>query len=199
MQEWIKETLGYELHLNPIGWSGVSGVADIFMVAINLFLLLTIWHGIRNIRETRKSRDADMMNLVLEQMQAIKPSINELNVKAREGLDWENNEEARRKAHEAMIGLQRVGYLGVSGMINKRHLIEMWGPMFVEQWNRLGPYVRKIRIENGEPPELAEGAFSRKDFEKFARMSSRYLKRHYKAVSRNFSLDPRQVAHETDV
>ena len=60
--------------------------------------------------------------------------------------------------------------------------------MFIDQWNRLGPYVRKVRIENGEPAELSDGAFSRKDFEKFAQMSSRYLRRHYRAVSKNFSL-----------
>ncbi len=64
--------------------------------------------------------------------------------------------------------------------------------MFVEQWNQLEPYVQRIRQENGEPVTLADGAFSRKDFERFAQKSSHYLKRRYRAVSENFSLSRSQ-------
>ncbi|MEX0382549.1 hypothetical protein V6X02_04340 [Spiribacter sp. 1M153] len=126
MRDWLNNSFGYELSLNPIDWSGVSGVADILMVFINIFLLATVWHGIRNIRETRKSRDADMMHLVLEQMNTLKPAIRTLKEKQRHAvIDWDQDEEACQKAHEITVGLQRVGYLGVAGMINKRHLIEM--------------------------------------------------------------------------
>ena len=151
MREWLNSTLGYELHLNPIDWSGVSGVADILMVLINIFLLATVWHGIRNIRETRKTRDADMMNLVLQQVQAIKPAISELKQKESQGLDWDSDEEARKRAHEITIGLQRLAYLGVTGMINKRHLIEMWGQCSSTSGIVSGPMSERFGSRTGNP------------------------------------------------
>lgn len=188
MKDWLANQFQYELNLNPVGWAGVSGMADILMVFINLFLLITVWQGIRNIRETRKSRDAEMMNLVLGQIEAIKPSMSALKEKPAD-IDWENDPVARKLANDISIGLQRLGYLGMTGMINKQHLMEMWGPTFVSQWNRVAPFVRRIREANGEPPELKDGAFSRKDFEKFAQLSSKYLRRGYKAVAGNFRLE----------
>lgn len=181
------QLLEYEFRLTPIDWSGVSGMADILMVIINLLLLATVWQGIRNIRETRKSRDAEMMNLVLEQIQAIKPAMRELHHLPRP-IDWANDQEAQANANTISIGLQRIGYLGASGLINKKHLIEMWGPTFVAQWNLIGPFVQDLRKKNGEPEHLKDGAFSRKDFERFATVSSKYLKRHYRAVADNFRL-----------
>jgi len=187
MFDWIAENLGYDLKLNPIDLSGISGMADILMVLINILLLITVWQGIRNIRETKKSRDAEMMTLVLGQIEEIKPSIKDLN---RFGCydNWKNNKVALNHAQIISTRLQRLSYLGEHGLINRKHLIEMWGPIFVTEWGRLQDFVKDIRKKNNEPTDLDAGAFSRKDFERFAYKCSRYLTKHYPLMADKFHI-----------
>lgn len=186
MEKIIENFFGYQLSLNPIDWSGVSGISDVLMLLINLFLLITVFHGMKSIRETKMTRDADMMTLVLEQIEPIKSDMYLIRHSGNYS-EWCENEKVVQAANRISIGLQRLGYMGLSGMINKRHLIEMWGPSFVQQWKLLEPFVKDLRDKNNEPRELSKGAYSRKDFERFAMASSKYLAKNYKEVSGKFS------------
>jgi hypothetical protein len=181
MLELLSQTLGYSLDLDPINWSGVSAMADVFLIVINVLLLASIVLGVRSLHETKKSRDADMMTLVLEQIEPIKADMRLL---AQSGTyeAWKNNDETKRAAQNISVRLQRLAYMGRTGLINQKHLIEMWGPTFVKQWQTLKPFVQDVRVNNQEPANLEDGAFSRKDFELFAAICEQYLSSNYPAV-----------------
>ncbi|OOF02972.1 hypothetical protein BZG81_13005 [Salinivibrio sp. MA607] len=70
-------------------------------------------------------------------------------------------------AYRVSIVMQRLSYMAMSGLISREHFSKMWGPAFIKAWDSLEPYIHHKRFLNGEPLTLAEGAYSRNDFEKY--------------------------------
>lgn len=165
-----------ELALNPLDWSGVSAITSILMLLINVFLLLSIIFAYRTIKEEVKNRDSSLLLWAMDEMSKIKSdlallrdagvyAIGEL---GNEGYEAAWPKETIEAAYRVSIVMQRLSYMAMSGLISKEHFSKMWGPAFVRAWASLEPYIHHKRSLNGEPLTLAEGAYSRNDFEKYA-------------------------------
>lgn len=165
-----------EVVLNPLDWDGVSAIASILMLFINLFLLISIIFAYRTIKEEVKNRDSSLLIWSMEEMTKIKPDIRllsgageyamgELGKKSHK-VKWSDDELAA--AQRVSVTMQRLSYLAEAELISKEHFSNMWGPMFTDAWTKLEPYIQHKRHAKGEPLSLADGAYSRKDFERFA-------------------------------
>jgi len=164
-----------ELVLNPLDWSGVSAITSILMLLINVFLLVSVIFAYRTIKEEVKNRDSSLLLWAMDEMSKIKPDLSLLHNADRYSYgelgseDYEvawapENVEA---AYRVSIVMQRLSYMAMSGLISKEHFSKMWGPAFVKAWDSLELYIHHKRFLNGEPLTLAEGAYSRNDFEKY--------------------------------
>ncbi|MFC0444264.1 hypothetical protein ACFOD1_03015 [Pseudidiomarina halophila] len=166
-----------EVVLNPLDWDGVSAIASVLMLFINLFLLISIIFAYRTIKEEVKNRDSTLLIWAMEEMSKIKPDIHVLKDageyasgqlgKSTHKVKWSG--ELRAAAQRVSVTMQRLSYMAEADLISKEHFSNMWGPMFADAWNRLEPFVQHKRHLEREPLTLADGAYSRKDFEKFAR------------------------------
>ncbi|GAL31210.1 hypothetical protein JCM19239_2569 [Vibrio variabilis] len=85
-----------------------------------------------------------------------------------EGFQVKWSEKELESAYKVSIVMQRLSYMAMAELISIEHFSKMWGPAFVKAWVALEPYVHHKRHTNGEPLKLAEGAYSRNDFEKYA-------------------------------
>lgn len=129
-------------------------------------------------KENAKNRSIEILFRANEYIDEIKDDIAVIRAKAVDVPNWEDDDKESIAKAAALIPdeeankvsrvLQRLSYLVRAELIPEEHLIEMWGPLFVEMWLSLEPWVKDKRIQNGEPIQLREGAFSRKDFEWFA-------------------------------
>lgn len=168
---------GIAFDLSPIDWAGISGIADVLLVVLNVVLIASLIIGYRGIREAATARNADMLVWAISQIEEVKSElgvlyeapdyVQQLTGTRADGAGWSDRE--RDAAYRVSIRLQRLAYLARSGMISKEHLIEMWAPTFVRSWEKLEPWVKDLRLSNGEPVAVEDGGFSRKDFELFAR------------------------------
>lgn len=70
--------------------------------------------------------------------------------------------------------MQRLSFFANKKIIPSEDFIEMWGPLFIEMWLILEPWILQKRINNGESLSFREGAYSRKDFESFAAECASY-------------------------
>ena len=168
--------------LSTFDWQAVGALAAVITVLLTAILLAGVFFGYRNLREAVRTRDASLFTWAILRMEELKPHLAVLrsalgsdSSKDAEGNSQSRHLEIEASAHRVTVELQRLAYLANSGLISEIHLREMWGPTFVEAWELLEEWVKNKRRENGEPIELEKGAFSRKDFERFAVM----CKKHY--------------------
>lgn len=165
-----------QVALNPLDWSGVSAITSILMLFINFFLLVSVIFAYRTIKEEVKNRDSSLLLWAMDEMSKIKSDLSFLHDAGNFGsgeLGSENHEivwsqETVEAAYRVSIVMQRLSYMAMSGLISKEHFSKMWGPAFIKAWDALEPYIHHKRFLNGEPLTLAEGAYSRNDFEKYA-------------------------------
>lgn len=165
-----------QVTLNPLDWSGVSAITSILMLFINIFLLVSVIFAYRTIKEEVKNRDSSLLLWAMDGMSNIKSdlsSIQNADAYANGELGSGDHEVAWSQetvdaAYRVSIVMQRLSYMAMSGLISKEHFSKMWGPAFVKAWDSLEPYIHHKRFLNGEPLTLAEGAYSRNDFEKYA-------------------------------
>ncbi|NUY56557.1 hypothetical protein HLG76_08275 [Salinivibrio sp. EAGSL] len=162
--------------LNPLDWSGVSAITSILMLLINFFLLVSVIFAYRTIKEEVKNRDSTLLLWAMDEMSKIKSDLSLLH----NAGDYSNGElgsedhevawckETVDAAYRVSIVMQRLSYMAMSGLISREHFSKMWGPAFIKAWDSLEPYIHHKRFLNGEPLTLAEGAYSRNDFEKYA-------------------------------
>jgi len=165
-----------QVTLNPLDWSGVSAITSILMLFINFFLLVSVIFAYRTIKEEVKNRDSSLLLWAMDEMSKVKSDLSLLHAAG----DYSNGElgsddhkvswsqETVDAAYRVSIVMQRLSYMAMSGLISKEHFSKMWGPAFVKAWNTLEPFIHHRRFLNGEPLTLAEGAYSRNDFEKYA-------------------------------
>lgn len=165
-----------QVALNPLDWSGVSAITSILMLFINIFLLVSVIFAYRTIKEEVKNRDSTLLLWAMDEMSKIKSDLSLLHKAgdyANGELGSENHEvvwsqETVDAAYRVSIVMQRLSYMAMSGLISREHFSKMWGPAFEKAWKSLESYIHHKRFLNGEPLTLAEGAYSRNDFEKYA-------------------------------
>ncbi len=109
-------------------------------------------------------------------MEEIKPSL-EILKRSESFPAWSGDPQAVRSAWDqerlqaaniVSIKLERLGYMVHAGLINEEHFLGLWGSTISRTWDHLEYWVKLKRHDNGEPTELAAGAFSRKHFELLA-------------------------------
>ena len=161
------------IQLSPFDWNGVSGISNVLLVILNAILVGSIVVGYRSVKQAVLARDAEMLIWAVGQIDEIKPDLRTL----RDSPPYSSSQSAQPErwdadsedaAEKVSVRLQRLSYMALAGLISKPHLIEMWGPTFSATWAKLEPWVRQKRLQNGEPPAIADGAFSRKHLEIFA-------------------------------
>lgn len=69
-------------------------------------------------------------------------------------------------ANNASKTFERLAFFALSGLIPEKYFRDLWGPLFVDVWLRLEPWIIAKRIFNNESPFIETGAFSRKDLER---------------------------------
>ena len=66
---------------------------------------------------------------------------------------------------------------------DSKYLIENYGGVFHNCWQKLENYVREYRQLSGEPPTIEEGAFQRRHLETFAKKCAKYTKKFPKTTT----------------
>jgi hypothetical protein len=165
--------------LSIYDWQAVGATAAILTTLLTAILVVSVFFGYRSIKETVLQRDASLLLFAIQQMESIKGDLRRLeqappygSVAEAIAADFESPWDAATEssAQRVSIELQRLGYLVEAGLLSQIHLLRMWGPTIGRAWLLLDPWVKRLRLQKGEPIELDQGAFSRGDFERFARV-----------------------------
>ena len=163
--------------LTPLDWSGVSAITSVLMLLINVFLLISVIFAYRTLKEEVKNRDSNLLLWGMNEMSQIKgdltllqnAGIYAINELGRDDYEVIWPQQTLDAAYRVSIIMQRLSYMAMADLISKEHFSKMWGPAFVKSWTLLEPYIHHKRHMNGEPLTLDKGAYSRNDFEKYAR------------------------------
>lgn len=170
----------FTIQADQVDWDGVSGMMDTLMVILTLLLLLGLRQGAQSIDEANHSRNADLLNWAMEEMDKLKPAIKVVTDAhkrvpyCRDLIDLKDNynsswsEDELEAAHYVSIGLQRMGYYATHNLVSKKHYLNLWGPLYLSCWYSLEGWVKHKRLTLGEPMDIKYGAYSRMYFEKFA-------------------------------
>lgn len=170
---------GFEFDLSVFDWQAVGATAALITALLTATLIVSVFVGYRNIKEAVLQRDATLLLFAIQQMESIKTDLRRLEEAPAYGSvaqavaagfvsPWDDETES--SAQRVSMELQRLGYLVEAGLLSDVHLLRMWGPTFARSWALLEPWVKRLRARKGEPIELADGAFSRGDFERFAQV-----------------------------
>jgi hypothetical protein len=150
----------------PIDWQAVAAVANILQAALAAVLLISLLYAYRTIKETQSARHANLLIWAIEQMEQIKEDITTVQNADRNFRSWTDKEQTA--AQRVSVRLQRMGYMARCGLIEKRHFRTMWALTFIDMWEKLSEWVKEKRRSNSETAEVADGAYSRADFELLA-------------------------------
>ena len=166
----------------PFDWEGVSAVADVALVLINLLLLASLIMAVKNLKEARKSNTSQILFWAIEQMEEIKEDIVVLQGLKKSYTMWSDAElhSARRVSYR----FQRLSYFARNGLIDKRHFKKMWGVQIVKMWALLKDWIVSLRVAAGEPVSAKTGAYLRADFELLANEYQDFVNRLTSATHR---------------
>jgi hypothetical protein len=164
--------------LSVIDWQAVSAITGAITVLLNIVLVATVVIGYRSLKESVLSRDASLLTWAIQRMAELKDDLETIRhappyaslaaITSQSFVSpWDAHVEAA--AYRVSVELQRLSYMANSGLLSKIHLQKMWGATFAEAWSLLETWVKYLRLRKGEPVELADGAYRRNDFERFAR------------------------------
>lgn len=176
-----------QIELNKFDWNGVSGISDVVMVMLTIFLLIGLKQGSKSIRESSLSRDAEILRWAMSEMDKLKPQIKAITSAHKRqpycdcGIEhtrkfnstWTNEE--LLAAQEVGVNLQRLGYMALHNLISRNHFMNIWGPMYLSTWYALEAWVKHKRIDLGEPLEITDGAYSRMYLEQYAHYCENHL------------------------
>ncbi|MFY0699737.1 MAG: hypothetical protein JXR04_02895 [Bermanella sp.] len=172
---------GLQIELNRFDWSGVSGISDMLMVVLSIFLLIGLRQGAKSIKESSLSRDADILRWAMSEMDALKPKIRVITDAHKRApfCDCENihvkefcnswGKEEMEAAQSVGVNLQRIGYMSLHNLISRHHFMNIWGPMYLASWYALESWVKHKRLELDEPQNISDGAYSRMYLEQYAK------------------------------
>jgi len=175
-----------ELHI--LDWSGIQALIGFISVVLTAFLLFGLWQGKKTLHESRNTRDADILRWTMDLMSDLKSDIkivtDEYKAKGPYSKDtWSNS--ANKAAQNVSVQLQRIGYMAGEDLISRVHFKNLWGPMYLSTWWSLEEWVKSKRTELDEPREIANGAYSRKYFEKYAIYCEKELSKKEKLLINN--------------
>ncbi|WP_457743342.1 hypothetical protein [Sulfurimonas sp.] len=157
-----------ELHV--LNWSGIQAVVAILSVLLSALLLVGLWQGKKTLKESRDTRDADILRWTMDIMSDLKKDIKIVTDEYKTVGSFNNNwsSDAVASANKVSIQLQRIGYMANNNLISKEHFKNLWGPMYLSTWWSLEEWVKKKRESLNEPREIKDGGYSRMYFEEYA-------------------------------
>lgn len=170
----------FKIQLTTFDWNGVSGLTNIMMVILTIFLLYGLRQSANNIKESSLSRDADILRWAMAEMDLLKPAIRVItdahknhcfcDCSGEHTKDFKCNWSAEdlSAAQEVSVKLQRIGYMALHNLISRNHFMNIWGPMYLSTWYSLEPWVKHKRLDLNEPLSINDGAYSRIYLEQFA-------------------------------
>ena len=118
-------------------------------------------------RQTTKALSASTFFHVMSIFDDLRPQWHKVYDLPDDFLTWD--EEQLKLADHVGTELQRVAYLSLSGFIEAEYILEAYGKVFVQSWDKLDSYIRAYRESCGEPSHIEEGGYQRKHFELFVR------------------------------
>ena len=68
-----------------------------------------------------------------------------------------------------------MGYFALYDLIDKKHFLNLWGPMYLSCWYSLEKFVKHQRTLENEPFDLTDDTYYRIYFEKYARYCEQEL------------------------
>ena len=143
-----------------------SAVATFGLVAFSVFQ----WLSMRaTVKESAKSRYAQLILSVVTKMRKLEPSLRELRKfsDAEQCANW--GDEKNRIAYHVGAELQGVAFLCEKGLIDSEYIIDGFGKDFAESWNKLYLYIRRYRMDSrSEQPRIEKGAEFLKHFQSIA-------------------------------
>lgn len=159
----------------PIDWTAIAAIAGFLQAAITALLAISVWYAKKSLQESQSARTAEILMWAAAQMDDIKNDIQMLRSVGPDFRRW--NDIERLAAARVSARMQRLAYMARNGLIDKQHLLRMWGPEFTQQWGILSGWVMDVRRRRSEPERVEDGAFTRIDFqmlaEEFARIETR--------------------------
>ena len=164
--------------LAVLNWSGVQAGIAFFSALLTTFLLVGLWQGKKTLKESRNTRDADILRWTMDLMSDLKKHITIVTDEYKDKGPYTKekwNDQANKSANEVSIQLQRIGYMANHDLISKEHFKNIWGPMYLSTWWSLEEWVKQKRETLEEPREIKDGAFSRMYFEEYALFCERSL------------------------
>ncbi|MFA4986377.1 MAG: hypothetical protein WC712_07315 [Candidatus Brocadiia bacterium] len=127
--------------------------------------------------ELIKSRSANVLFESMKILGELQPMWRQLYGFPIDHRQWDPEQKAI--ADRVGNGLQEVAYFCLSGLLDSEIIKARNAPTFSESWRRLKGFIQDYREKCGEPRELKDGAFQRKDLEAFAEECREYMADHY--------------------
>ncbi len=157
--------------LYTLNWSGIQAGIAFFSTLLTAILLIGLWQGKKTLKESRNTRDADILRWTMDLMSDLKVDIRIVTDEYKNNGPYDReiwSEVANKAANNISIQLQRIGYMANNDLISKEHFKNLWGPMYLSTWWALEEWVKQKREFLDEPREIVDGAFSRMYFEEYA-------------------------------
>ncbi len=157
--------------LYTLNWSGIQAVIAFFSTLLTAVLLVGLWQGKKTLKESRNTRDADILRWTMDLMSDLKNDIKIVTDEYKEKGPYNKNkwdDNATKAAQNVSVQLQRIGYMANNDLISKEHFKNLWGPMYLSTWWALEEWVKQKREILDEPREIKDGGFSRMYFEEYA-------------------------------
>ncbi|MBN2531570.1 MAG: hypothetical protein JXB88_01695 [Spirochaetales bacterium] len=152
----------------------ISSIVTAIATGGLMIFAIVQWRVLKvTLNESSKARSAQVLLKIYDIMQNLRPKWHELYNLNDDFRKWnkKNNELADLVGTE----LQRVAYL-TKDLIDKDYIIEGYGKVFINCFNKLKNYIKDYRIKSGENPELKDGGYQRKHFELFAKECEKHFK-----------------------
>jgi hypothetical protein len=112
----------------------------------------------KDVKESKNSRDAQIMITVFEMMDSIKAERASLYKYPDDFRKW--TKEQSEKAYRISVILERAAYFAISGLANKKHFFQMYGGVFVRSWKKLSTFIEsEIRSKDSLGAKLSRCHF----------------------------------------
>ena len=127
----------------------------------------------RSLTESSKARSALVLLEIYHIMKNLRPKWHELYNLPDDFKKWDDSQ--RTLADYVGTELQNISFLCVKGFVDPQFVMDGYGKVFVQCWDKLEKFIKDYRVQCGEPAELDKGARQRKHFELFAKQCRDFL------------------------
>ena len=125
------------------------------------------------LKQSSKSHSASVIIETSKIMRKIRPKYQELWGFPDDFHCWDSKQ--NKIADLVGTELQRISYLCMIGLVDKKVIMDLQGKVLVDSWEKSKEWTKNYREKYHEPREIKEGAWRRIYFESFADECRKYL------------------------